>query len=597
MSHKDYHSPHGFKNETWRQIAVFFFAVLGVLYFWGHGNYGLFDVDEAIFTQATVEMVEHNNYVMPTYNGEPRYHKPPLIYWLQALSLQAFDAVPYQEHITPFAARLPSALAGMLAVILFYIFVDGMTKRPRYALTAASVFGLNLSWFIIVRAATADAALNMLILTSTMYMLWLLYTRRNSFVLQIIAGVLLGLGLLAKGPVAGVVPFVAVGLAGLLLPGFFMNLRVLNPFVILGAMLLTIAPWVVLIIQESGFDFFKEFIFVHNLARFESGLNNTHSSSGIYYVLVFLVGFFPWSFLFLAAVPWVFSRISEDSRSTDAAKVLPLIGMVWCFAIIGLFSFSQTKLAHYIVPALPGAALVIAGWVDQVAIRRYRQIIWFAMPVLIVLVAFFGLFNRLLMAARPGVVDPLINLLSKTFQFDWPLDKQPVADMLAQTLPLNIAPPVMAVVLLVGTFAGISVLRKGFRHGMMPLVMTQYGFLALIVVGLMPVVDSYVQQPLAKLAVHIKEEAEGSTVYHLGLHQPSVRLISQTSFTEVSVPAQLDGKLEDQRTLVLYEAHRSLEVASIFPTTARVDQTCTGGFCVYVVDDRPDEVVEEKDAQ
>ena len=178
--HSAYHAAHAMPQRFWAPIVIMFFILLGVLYFWGHENYGLFDVDEAIFTQATVEMIEDNNYVTPIYNGEPRYHKPPLIYWLQAVSLNAMDAVPYKDKITPLAARLSSAICGFLAVFSLFMFTQILTQRSRIAFTAAAVFGLSLSWFVIVRAATADAAMNLLIITNTMYCLWVLYKGKSS---------------------------------------------------------------------------------------------------------------------------------------------------------------------------------------------------------------------------------------------------------------------------------------------------------------------------------------------------------------------------------------------------------------------------------
>ncbi|MDD9912356.1 MAG: glycosyltransferase family 39 protein [Alphaproteobacteria bacterium] len=594
--HKSYKSPEVVSNHTWQLFAFVLFTFLGVLYFWGHNRYQLFDVDEAIFTQATIEMVESNNYVLPTYNGEPRYHKPPLIYWLQAGSLKAFDAVPYKEEITPLAARLPSAICGLLAVLVFYLFTAALTQRQRYAVTATAIFSLNLLWLIVVRAAIADAALNLIMLTSTLYMLWLLYTERVGFLYQIIAGLLLALGFLAKGPIALAIPGAVVGLAVLVKPHFLTNIRVLNPIVILLALAIGFMPWMLMILQKSGLDFFKEFIWVHNIQRFFGGLNNTHSTSGFYYPIVFLIGFFPWSVLFICALPWAGKYFFETIRKLEAKYALPFWGLIWCLLVLVLFSFSQTKLVHYIVPALPGAALFIAGWLEQISLKRSRKALtWIGLPLALVFGGFFLVFNRLLVAARPETVDPMVDMLRKELSFQWPPAKPLVADILSQSVMLNQSALFIGILFIIGSFVGFGVLRKGFRHGTLVLVTAQLGILALIVVGIMPMVSNYTQKPLAQLAEHIKTETNGDTLYHLGLHHPSVRLISGIPFIEVSKPVQLEGVLNDKRTLILHEAHKEEAIREILPETATISSLCKGGFCVLTVDDRPEELRKEEE--
>ena len=76
-----------------------------VTFLFGLGIAPLTDVDEGAFAQATSELIASGDWLSTTLLGEPRWDKPILIYWLQALSVQAFGT-------TPFAFRLPSALAG-----------------------------------------------------------------------------------------------------------------------------------------------------------------------------------------------------------------------------------------------------------------------------------------------------------------------------------------------------------------------------------------------------------------------------------------------------------------------------------------------------
>src|ERR1700677_3353972 len=77
------------------------------------GGPSLWDIDEGRNATAAEEMFESGDWVVPTFNGKLRSHKPALLYWLQAAAYKAFG-------VNEFAARLPSALAAMLTVLLVY---------------------------------------------------------------------------------------------------------------------------------------------------------------------------------------------------------------------------------------------------------------------------------------------------------------------------------------------------------------------------------------------------------------------------------------------------------------------------------------------
>lgn len=560
------------------------FGVLALLFLWGHQLAPLFDVDEAIFTQASAEMLTTGNYIGPTYNGEPRYHKPPLIYWLQALSLSVQDAVPYQEGTTARAARLPSAIAGFVAVLVFYMVLLSITGRRRFALTASAALGLSFSWLMIVRAATADGVLNLLILAPTMLMLWILYRRESSRWLQAGAGGLLALGLLAKGPVALVVPAVAVGVAVLVRPGVWASIKLLNPLVIGTVMVLGVLPWAGLILYQSGVDFFKEFILVHNLGRFTGDLGNTQSSSSLFYLPVVLVGFFPWSVLLIVAAIAAMKDWFLSLRRAEAHVALPLIGLVWGAAVLILFSFSQTKLMHYIVPALPGFALLVAGYVESLPLNHTRKLLpILGIPVALVIGGFFLLFNGLLITARPGEQDALADGVVTMLGVSWPPAKPEIAALLAQVVDLNLAIPVAGLIIILGSSVGFIFLGKGFRQGVALLVLTQACALSLLVLGAVPLVGQYLQRPLTELATVIKDEGEGATIYYYGLHRPSVRLISGRPFIEVHSAAQLAEKLGQERSLILVEEHRQQEVLDTVPPENSVKNLCIAGFCVVEI--------------
>src|SRR4051812_39793088 len=81
-------------------------AVAGLAsFFWMLGSAPLFDVDEGAFSQATLEMFQRGDFLSTYLNGEPRYDKPILVYWLQAAGVALLGP-------TEWAFRLPSALCA-----------------------------------------------------------------------------------------------------------------------------------------------------------------------------------------------------------------------------------------------------------------------------------------------------------------------------------------------------------------------------------------------------------------------------------------------------------------------------------------------------
>src|SRR5260221_647074 len=89
-------------------VVTSFFLLLGAA--------PLFDVDEGAFSQATLEMFQRGDFLSTTLNGEPRYDKPILVYWLQAASVALFG-------VREWAFRLPSALCAAAWAWLTYLFV------------------------------------------------------------------------------------------------------------------------------------------------------------------------------------------------------------------------------------------------------------------------------------------------------------------------------------------------------------------------------------------------------------------------------------------------------------------------------------------
>ena len=165
----------------------------------------LFDRDEGAFSEATREMVESGNYVSTTLNGEPRYDKPILTYYVQAVGVAILG---WNEA----GLRLHSALAAVLWVLVVWGFArrewDDTTGWVAGIITATSL------WVMVIgRAATADALLN-LFLALTLFDLYRFWKERRRAPLYRVF-LWSALGFLTKGPVAVAIPLAAAFLLAL----------------------------------------------------------------------------------------------------------------------------------------------------------------------------------------------------------------------------------------------------------------------------------------------------------------------------------------------------------------------------------------------
>ncbi|RMG91109.1 MAG: glycosyltransferase family 39 protein [Zetaproteobacteria bacterium] len=318
----------------------------------GLGGHALWDVDEPNNAVCAREMLEARNWWVPVFNGDLRYDKPILLYWLLMPAYALFG-------VSEWTARLPSALA--MTVMVFVIVV--LTRRlsdERTGLMAGTLFASALHIVLIARACVPDPLL-MLSLGTALPMLLLHYLEHRSASSVgmnrelVCAYAAIGFGVLAKGPVAVVMPVLIVGLF-LLLMGELRHWRLFLPFRGLAIVALVALPWYITVGVLTDGDWLRGFIMHHNIDRFTGALQGHHGFPG-YYVLTMLAGWFPWTGLLLAALvfgPWHISRLRRDP--------VRLFLLSWILIYLIFFSIARTQLPNYMLPSFMAAAMLMAVW-------------------------------------------------------------------------------------------------------------------------------------------------------------------------------------------------------------------------------------------
>jgi 4-amino-4-deoxy-L-arabinose transferase-like glycosyltransferase len=330
-------------------------------------GYLLFDVDEGAFSAASREMLLHRDFVSITLNGEPRYDKPVLIYWLQAASAYVFgnEAGAY---------RLPSVLASLVWVYLIYWFTRKQFDHDT-GLIAALFMSSTIQIALMGKAATADATLNLFI-AGSMFNLFLYLKNASQSNLYWAVG-FVALGTLTKGPIAIAIPAIVGLLYTLTTPGLWRRtLRIVYQHLAWMIFLVIVLPWPVILILREGGDFFREFLLVHNVGRFSKPMEG-HAGSYAYYFIALLAGFVPYSFLLLYSL----SRF-KSLWNQDLQRYL----LIWFGFIFVFFTFSATKLPHYLIYGSSGLFILMA-----LQARELEQKVWLFIPQLLFCIIFLAL--------------------------------------------------------------------------------------------------------------------------------------------------------------------------------------------------------------
>lgn len=352
-------------NDRNKLLAVQLALVLGVccfFFFFGLGAFGLTGADEPRYAQIAREMLVRHDWVVPTLNGASWLEKPALLYWKIMNSYSIFG-------VSDWAARIPAAFHATAVVFGIFFFM----RRFRFAseLDAAMIAASSAGMVGFGRGASTDMLVSAPFALAMMS--WWTWRQGGKKLWLVIFYGLLGVGALAKGPVAPALAVLVIGAYAVLRRDGRIFVRSLSipGFLLFSAIVL---PWFVAI-QLKVPQFFRVFFIQHNLERFGTNLYQ-HSQPFWYYIPVFLLATLPWTFFTLPALVEagrdVVKRWANPEPSDAAVDGLPSFLFVWIVVPIVFFSISRAKLPGYILPAIPAAALLTADYIHRIkAIPRF----------------------------------------------------------------------------------------------------------------------------------------------------------------------------------------------------------------------------------
>lgn len=452
-------------KEACRHYA-WIILIAGLVFFVNLGGPKLWDRDEPRNAGCALEMSQRGDWIVPMFNGDLRAHKPVLLYWLMMGAYAVFG-------VNEFAARLPSALAGLGTVLATY-HIGRRLFSAQAGLWASVVLASSMMFPVAARAATPDSVLIFFTTLATWVYVYGAFPAHaegqpasgepgqayfpRSWGLAALMYALMGAAVLAKGPVGLVLPTAVIGMfllvmrlppaAGRVRPRrlastwivalvrpfaprhFLATCWSMRPLTALGASLAVALPWYLWVGCRTEGAWLKGFFLVHHLQRTLEPMEG-HNGSPFYYLVVIFLSFFPWSLLLIPALRETAARLGSGHPWRPQYVLLASWGAVYVVA----FSLASTKLPSYVSPTLPAFALLTGCFVQQWTTKsRSAHLAWLRFALGALFVVGLALMIAIPIASRwilPGGgwigllgLIPMLGavvggLLLRRFRWDW----------------------------------------------------------------------------------------------------------------------------------------------------------------------------------
>ena len=312
----------------------------------------LMEDDEGLHAAIAQEMVERGDWTVPRLLGEPFLDKPILYFWLQAVSIAAFGP-------SEFSVRLPGTLVA-LAGIAATAWLAGLLLGPGAGVWAGVCYATMLLPYAISLAPLHDLVMVPFVAIAVGAFWRARHAANGGELLRWtgLAGVALGLSILGKG-------LTGVGLVGVGVATWLLWTRALTPRLIaagLAAVALAVAlawPWYAAM-ERAVPGYLDYYLMDRHLAGVTQDTQRHAGRPLLYYLPILLVGAWPWI---------VFVRQPLARGLRDGERLL----WAWLLADVVLLSLAGSKLATYVLPALPAlAALCAVGLFDQTSTAGVR---------------------------------------------------------------------------------------------------------------------------------------------------------------------------------------------------------------------------------
>jgi len=322
-------------------------------------NLDIMEVDAAQYASISLEMLKSGEYLQVLDRFEDYLDKPPLLFWLSALSMKLFGIGSWQY-------KLPSILFSLLGVFSTYKLGKRLYSEE-IGRHASWILGCSFTMIMINNDIKTDTIL----VSAIVLAIWLLvsYIETKEWKFLIGSSVGIAIAMLTKGPIGLMMPALAIG-GHVLLKRQWKSLfdwRWGIMFILVGIMLI---PMCIGLYRQYGNEGLEFYFWTQSFGRITGENEWRNDASPFYFTHIFLWSFLPWTLLGIAGVASEFRNIRASiSRKNSELYLLSGIALVWA-----ALSFSKFKLPHYIFVVYPLIAILTAKFIHQ--LRNFVHVAW-----------------------------------------------------------------------------------------------------------------------------------------------------------------------------------------------------------------------------
>lgn len=347
------------------------YLVLFALMLWGveHKRRDLWEPDEARYAYVAREMMQDGHWAVPHRHGDYYAHKPPLYFWMIRGVVKLTG-----QPVNGVTARIPSLLGTIVSLIVTGLF-------------AVRLFGSKALWPSCLILSTSFlfwheggmGRMDSVLLALELSALYLLIRgdEKRSSASTMLGYSMMGLGVLAKGPVGLLVPLIAYVVIRKIKDDklFASHMSWGVPLALLFPLCWLGAAWA----EGASIDYFKELIFKQNIGRVAGTASFGKPRPFYFYLLHVPAEFMPWTVFLPASI----IALKKAGRKVDLQL---LIG--WALSVIIFFSLSSGKRNLYVLLAYPAMSIMVGGawsYMSELSERWKKNTVVAAAVVMILL--------------------------------------------------------------------------------------------------------------------------------------------------------------------------------------------------------------------
>lgn len=334
------------------------YGLIILVYAFG-ANLDIMEVDAAQYASISLEMLKSGEYLQVFDRFEDYLDKPPLLFWLSALSMKLLGVGSWQY-------KLPSILFS-----LFGIFSTYKLGKRLYS----EEIGRHASWILggsfAMIMINNDIKTDTILVSGIVFSIWMLisYLETKKWKFLVGASIGIAIAMLTKGPIGLMMPALAIGGHILLKRQWkaLLDWRWSIMLLLIGIMLI---PMCIGLYKQYGIEGLEFYFWTQSFGRITGENEWRNDASPFFFTHIFLWSFLPWTLLGIAGIISEFRNLRK-SVSSKSSELYLLCGITLVWAAL---SFSKFKLPHYIFVVYPLITILAAKFIHS--LKTFVYVAW-----------------------------------------------------------------------------------------------------------------------------------------------------------------------------------------------------------------------------